>query len=216
MGHALDAILKMGSLKWTRSNEEAIETFIKAWVSSRISNPNESTLILAHSNREVRALNELARLYRKEAGELVGKEYRYETAYGTLYAGCGDRIEFRKKDTELKVNNGTEGILVNASKEHKLKIDVLINELMQKVKIIESEKYIHDAKIRVDLGTPPGKAKSLGDAINWLALLDNETIPEKEDLFFITKDSDFISKITSSEFNSFLLKELEREKKFKY
>ena len=114
MGQALDAILRAGSIKWAISKEEAIETLIKTWASNR----NESTLILAHSNREVRALNELARLYRKEAGELPGKEYQCETAYGKIYIGEGDRLEFRQKNKELGVNNGTEGVLVNASEKN--------------------------------------------------------------------------------------------------
>ena len=115
MGRALDAIVREGRLHWTASKEEALETLIKAWATNRTSNPNETTLILAHSNREVRALNELARLYRKEAGELKEKEYQCETAYGKVYLSEGDLIAFRKKDKELGVNNGSEGVLVKAS-----------------------------------------------------------------------------------------------------
>lgn len=115
MGEALDAISRMGNIKWLPSKEEAMENLINSWALNRSISPNESTLIIAHSNREVGALNELVRLYRKEAGELPGKEYACETAYGKIYVSCGDRIEFRKNDAKLGVINGTEGVLIDAS-----------------------------------------------------------------------------------------------------
>ena len=117
MGQALDAIVKLGNINWTATKEESIEAIIKAWALNKVTHPNESTLLIAHSNKEIRVLNELARLYRKEAGELKGKEYQCETAFGKIYVCSGDRIEFRKKDKELNVTNGTEGILVKASPE---------------------------------------------------------------------------------------------------
>lgn len=118
MGNALDAICRMSDIKWMPSKEEAMESLIKAWALNKRINPNESTMIIAHSNREVRTLNELVRLYRKEAGELPGKEYLCETAYGKIYVSCGDHIEFRKNDTRLGVINGTEGVLVKASESN--------------------------------------------------------------------------------------------------
>jgi hypothetical protein len=111
MGQALDAILREGSIHWRSTKEETLEALIKAWAQHR------NTLIIAHSNREVKALNELARLYRREAGELCPTEYQCETAYGTLYISEGDRIELRKNDPELGFNNGTTGILIKASEK---------------------------------------------------------------------------------------------------
>ncbi len=118
MGAALDAIWKNGNIKWQSSKEESIESLIKEWATNRALNPNESSLIIAHTNREIKVLNELARLYRKEAGELTDREFECETAYGKVYVGVGDRIEFRKNDNMLKVNNGTKGILVAATEDN--------------------------------------------------------------------------------------------------
>jgi Ti-type conjugative transfer relaxase TraA len=132
MGEALDAILRIGSIRWAASKEEAIEKLITAWATNKLKNPNESTLIIAHSNREVRALNELVRAYRKEVGELQGKEYRCETAFGKIYVAVGDRIEFRKKDAELGVSNGTEGVLIKAS-EKRFTVQIKENDQMRHV-----------------------------------------------------------------------------------
>ncbi|NGX62395.1 MAG: ATP-dependent RecD-like DNA helicase, partial [Chlamydiae bacterium] len=117
MSAALDSICKLGNLKWTPTKENAIETLVKAWAQNNLTNPNEKTLILAHSNKEIRTLNEFARQYRRQVGELEEKEYQCETAFGKLYLSCGDRIEFRKNDSELGVTNGLEAILVKASEK---------------------------------------------------------------------------------------------------
>ena len=117
MGQALDAILQLGNIQWSATKEESLETLVKAWALNKITHPNENTLIIAYSNKEVRALNELARLYRKEAGELKEKEYQCETAFGKIYISCGDRIEFRKNDQELGVTNGMDGVLIKASEK---------------------------------------------------------------------------------------------------
>ncbi len=48
---------------------------------------------------------------------------------------------------------------------------------------------IKRAQLRSDIGNPPGKKGSLGDAIIWEALLRHA--PAGEDLFFISDDSDY-------------------------
>jgi hypothetical protein len=52
------------------------------------------------------------------------------------------------------------------------------------------------AKMRFDLGNPPGKDDSYGDAINWESLL--ATVPDGRDLLIVTADTDFISKLDPS------------------
>lgn len=96
-------------------------------------------------------------------------------------------------------------------KEKKLKADSVIKELFSKGKNLDSDKYIKLAKLRVDLQSPPGKKGLLGDAINWECLLDN--VPNKNNLFFITKDSDFQSPMYEDQFNTFLFDEWQSKKK---
>ena len=82
-----------------------------------------STLIIAHTNDEVRVLNELVRLIRKQRGELGEKEFSCETAMGKIYVSIGDHIEFRKNDKDMGVSNGLSGVLVEA-KENKFVVAV--------------------------------------------------------------------------------------------
>jgi predicted nucleic acid-binding protein len=66
------------------------------------------------------------------------------------------------------------------------------------------------ARYRYDLGNPPGKEGSYGDAVNWECLLAE--VPQGEDLYLVTRDRDFASRIDRSRFSPFLAEEW-RERK---
>jgi Ti-type conjugative transfer relaxase TraA len=118
LGAALDGLVRSKSLHWEGTRREAIESLIAHWAKDRTAFPQQSTLIVAHSNSEVRALNDMIHAYRKDRGELEQAEFECNTVAGKLYLSIGDRIEFRKNSgRELDVSNGTQGILVEASSE---------------------------------------------------------------------------------------------------
>lgn len=58
------------------------------------------------------------------------------------------------------------------------------------------------ARYRYDLGNPPGKEGSYGDAVNWECLLAE--VPHGEDLYLVTRDRDFASKIDRARLSPFL------------
>ena len=90
--------------------------------------------------------------------------------------------------------------------EHTLKADKTIQELFGKAKVLKtSAELIEKARLRIQIGNPPGKEGSLGDAISWEALL--EDCPEGEDLFFVTDDRDYVSVLNESLFKEFLFDE---------
>jgi hypothetical protein len=63
----------------------------------------------------------------------------------------------------------------------KLKADITIGSLIELAKAIDITPAIYQrAEQRHARGNPPGKANSLGDAINWEALLD--ALPKAEPL----------------------------------
>jgi Ti-type conjugative transfer relaxase TraA len=74
------------------------------------------TLILAHTNADVRELNALVRAERQRAGEL-GDEARFETHRGERHFAAGDRLVFLKNDRELGVKNGTLATIEHAENE---------------------------------------------------------------------------------------------------
>jgi predicted nucleic acid-binding protein len=93
------------------------------------------------------------------------------------------------------------------SSAHELMADKLVIEIFEKSTVIEvTAEILGKAQRRIVLGNPPGKSGSYGDAINWecilshLGLLDN--------LFFVSKDTDYSSSLHDGEFNEFLQREL--------
>ena len=90
--------------------------------------------------------------------------------------------------------------------------DEILNQLFSKALSIETTQEILDSSvIRFDIGNPPGKDKSYGDSINWTSLL--ETVPKKQDLYFISEDKDYYSKLNAKKFNRFLIDEWKNSKK---
>lgn len=92
-----------------------------------------------------------------------------------------------------------------------LKADKTIDLLFKKAKVINiSSELVEKSKLRFDLGNPPGKNKSYGDALNWESLIEN--VEDGNDIYFIADDKDYFSEINNSNFNAFLLNEWTRKK----
>ena len=75
-------------------------------------------------------------------------------------------------------------------------------------KIEVSDELYQKAKRRVDLGNPPGKRGSLGDAVNWEALLSR--LDKTQDFYFVTEDRDYRSMVNPDQFLPYLRDEYER------
>jgi hypothetical protein len=92
-----------------------------------------------------------------------------------------------------------------------LKADIVVDELLGLAAVIDcNNRIVSAAKDRFELGDPPGKRDSLGDAINWEALL--EGLPDGTDLYFISGDRDFASPVDPDRFSDFLSQEWRRRK----
>lgn len=92
-----------------------------------------------------------------------------------------------------------------------LEADTVIDELFLVAEVIHtSEEILDRARLRMELGRPPGKRGSLGDAINWEVLL--EVVPMSQDLHFIADDSDFFSPLERESLHPYLKEEWEQAK----
>lgn len=88
--------------------------------------------------------------------------------------------------------------------EHKFKADDRIKELFKLAEYVETtDEILSEAKFRLAVGNPPGKNGSLGDAINWEAVLSE--IPKDEDLHFVADDKDYYSVLDENRPKDFLL-----------
>jgi predicted nucleic acid-binding protein len=104
------------------------------------------------------------------------------------------------------------GKLIEDVRGRKLKADAVIQGLFgHATQLPRDEDIFEQAQDRMAVGNPPGKAGSLGDAINWECLLSHVPIGEK--LYFIADDSDYASPVDPEAFNVFLLEEWHEQKK---
>jgi predicted nucleic acid-binding protein len=129
---------------------------------------------------------------------------------------CKDYKEYSElRDAIDKYEQGKNKLMQNLLhdiKNKNLGADKLIADLFGEAKIIETtEDILVKAKRRFDLGNPPGKNKSYGDAVNWESLI--ASAPNRKDFHLITDDRDYISQIDSNCLSEFLFEEWQEEKK---
>jgi AAA domain len=110
-GDAIHAYDRHGMVHETQTREEARSDLIERWDRDRQASPDQTRIILTHTNDEVRALNEAARERLRVAGDL-GDDLRLTVARGTRSFASGDRVMFLQNDRGLGVKNGTLGVIV--------------------------------------------------------------------------------------------------------
>lgn len=125
-----------------------------------------------------------------------------------------DEYEIMKKAIKQYEKNRTKLLdkLQHDAETSTLMADEILNQLFSKaVEIGTSQEILDSAIIRFDIGNPPGKDKSYGDSINWESLLS--AVPKNQDLYFISEDKDYYSKLNPKKFNTFLISEWKKAKK---
>ena len=126
------------------------------------------------------------------------------------YEECG---EIRRLSSELQLKKKAIMEKANADIETKnLLADRLIGDIFEKSEIIKTTAEIFNrASMRMAIGNPPGKNSSIGDAINWVMLL--ESVPDENDLHIISADGDFYSTLNENSCHPFLSDEWSELKK---
>ena len=97
-----------------QTREQARGDLIERWDRDRQASPDRSRIILTHTNDEVRALNEAARMRMRAAGDL-GDEVRVTVERGARNFASGDRVMFLQNERGLGVKNGTLGTIEQVS-----------------------------------------------------------------------------------------------------
>jgi hypothetical protein len=109
-GDAIHAYDGHGMVHAAPTREQARDDLIDRWDRERQASPDQSRIILTHTNDEVRALNEAARERMREAGDL-GDDVRLTVERGERSFASGDRVVFLQNDRGLGVKNGTFGTI---------------------------------------------------------------------------------------------------------
>jgi Ti-type conjugative transfer relaxase TraA len=113
-GDALHAYDTHGMVHAAPTREQARADLIDRWDRERQSSPDQSRIILTHTNDEVRALNEAARERMREAGDL-GEDVRLTVERGARSFASGDRVMFLQNERGLGVKNGMLGTIEQVS-----------------------------------------------------------------------------------------------------
>ncbi len=99
-----------------------------------------------------------------------------------------------------------------SANDNSFAVDTLVLSLMQKAGIGDvTQAMIERARLRRDVGNPPGKSDSLGDQINWEYLLT--TVEDNVDLHVVSKDGDYQSAFKNGNPHQFLVDEWKVQKK---
>jgi Ti-type conjugative transfer relaxase TraA len=105
--HAYDS---HGMVHEAQTREEARSDLIDGWDREGQASPDQSRIILTHTNDEVRVLNDAARERMRAAGDL-GNDVHLTVERGARSFASGDRVMFLQNDHGLGVKNGTLGTI---------------------------------------------------------------------------------------------------------
>ncbi|PNQ03172.1 Ti-type conjugative transfer relaxase TraA [Sphingobium sp. SA916] len=115
-GEAIRAYAERGMVHAAETREQARTELVERWDRERIAAPDQSRIILTHTNDEVRELNEAARDRMRAAGEL-GDDVQVKTERGPRAFASGDRIMFLRNERGLEVKNGTLGTVEQVNQQ---------------------------------------------------------------------------------------------------
>lgn len=148
-------------------------------------------------NREAKIADALKRL----------KEQQLNLQFPQICKDFPEYEQLRNLQSQYdKAHSGLLAKLQAAVHAKQLKADAAVAQLFELAEDLSSdEDAIRSARLRVDVGNPPGKNGSLGDALNWELLLS--AVPDGEELYFISDDRDFVSALDETKFKDFLLDE---------
>lgn len=120
--------------------------------------------------------------------------------------------QIRQKSSELQELVKTISQKVDvAVMESGLLTDALIKDIFAKSNPIPTTPELFaKAQMRMSLGNPPGKNGSMGDSVNWIALLD--AVPDGENLHVISEDGDYFSTLDENRPHPFLKSEWRNKK----
>ncbi|MCB2014910.1 MAG: Ti-type conjugative transfer relaxase TraA, partial [Sphingobium sp.] len=113
-GEAIRTYEERGMVHAADTREDARTSLIERWDRERRVNPDDSRIILTHTNDEVRELNQMAREKMRKAGQL-GADATIKAARGERQFASGDRIIFLRNERGLGVKNGSLGTVAMVS-----------------------------------------------------------------------------------------------------
>jgi Ti-type conjugative transfer relaxase TraA len=115
-GEAIRAYADHGMIHAADTREQARAELVERWDRERIAAPDQTRIILTHTNDEVRELNEAAR-DRMRAARALGDDVLVKAERGNRMFASGDRIMFLRNERGLEVKNGTLGTVEQVNQQ---------------------------------------------------------------------------------------------------
>jgi ATP-dependent exoDNAse (exonuclease V) alpha subunit len=108
---AVAAFDRAGAITWTQDQVDARAALVAAWTRDTAADPNATRFVFAYTNRDVDALNAELRQVRRDRGELLGPDVRFETKHGPAEFAAGDRVQFTDTLKAARIYNGNVGTI---------------------------------------------------------------------------------------------------------
>lgn len=158
-----------------------------------------------------------AEFYRNRAGKIQDairklQETKFNLSFPLFAKDYTEYDQLRSLMKKADVAHAAlvKNIMTDAELEQ-LSADAIVSSLFSKANNISATDVLYfKALKRVQLGNPPGKEGSLGDAMNWECLLS--AAPKNEDIYIVSADRDFRSKLLDDHVNEFLFDEWSNQK----
>lgn len=154
-------------------------------------------------------------VYRNRENKIKDAFEKFEKLQLQFPAFCKGYDEYKEFSKDFFALQSRHKSWLNKVKEdivsQSLSADQVIIDFFDSVEFYPTTEAIRQKAVhRYDVGNPPGKDHKYGDAINWEILLEN--VPDGEDLFFISNDSDYASILDNKRFHPFLVDEWIKKK----
>ena len=108
---AVAAFDRAGAITWTQDQADARAALVAAWTRDTVAAPDATGFVFAYTNRDVDALNADLRQVRRDRGELLGPDVRFETKHGPADFAPGDRVQFTDTLKAARIYNGNVGTI---------------------------------------------------------------------------------------------------------
>ena len=108
---AVAAFDRAGAITWTQDHADARAALVAAWKRDTAAEPDATRFVFAYTNRDVDALNAELRQVRRDRGELLGPDVRFETKHGPADFAPGDRVQFTDTLKAARIYNGNVGTI---------------------------------------------------------------------------------------------------------
>ena len=110
---AVAAFDRAGAITWTQDQVDARVALVAAWRRDTAAEPDATRFVFAYTNRDVDALNAELRQVRRDRGELLGPDVRFETKHGPAEFAPGDRVQFTDTLKAARIYNGNVGTITD-------------------------------------------------------------------------------------------------------